>query len=267
MAPSERSTAPSLDGAPGERSEQRRSPEQIQFERVLSTLSPEQQLQFLAPPRPVEGFPQALSPNPAHQVALGGAPEGAAVQMMAYDLPVQFGKNKKKGKEKEPAPKKRGDHLFNHGLTKEGRKLTATLAEHDLPSGAVSALTSAFSSLSGSFDIDAFKITVNKPPDKDDDANAVAFGVAIDEFRGAMEVFLGKLASKADQAALKAAGAAVKTKWQAALDAAYDAECEPYLSKSQKAKIGEGKAALAAAAGTLGGAIDSAIAAAKSASE
>jgi hypothetical protein len=155
--------------------------------------------------------------------------------------------------------KKRGDHLFNHGLGKLQAKLSEQLGGVMLDRSQAS-VDAALSVLGSSFTHAAFKVVVQKPvaAGSEGDANSQVFGRANQSFVDAFQDFLSALERtefadptelEESLAELNGALQSVTASWNALLDAAHDSECGPHLSREDKALEQQGLALLAAARG------------------
>ncbi|WP_233104339.1 hypothetical protein [Haliangium ochraceum] len=153
--------------------------------------------------------------------------------------------------------KKRGDHLFNHGLTKLQRKLgeqlTGALLEESVP-----LVNAALASLGSSFAHPAFKVTVQKPASEaaGGDVNSQTFGRASQALVAGFQNFLSALEEvefandderAAKLAALEGSLGALTSQWHSLLDSAYDSECSAYLAREDKALEQQGLGVLASA--------------------
>ncbi len=173
--------------------------------------------------------------------------------------------------------KKRGDHLFNNGLKKLPAEFTGLMGE--LPAKGKTAMDAAIAQLSSCVGLPGFEICVNKGATvAGGDDNSKNFGAGLAAFRTACKKFVEAARAVDDaelaletapdaktkkteeenlkkaQAALDAAATAASSAWTSLVSDAYDAGCEPLLSKAQKKDA-------AAASGALAG-VKSAIAAA-----
>lgn len=153
--------------------------------------------------------------------------------------------------------KKRGDHVFAHGLTKLPGKLRPSVAAAELITsrpGVLAALLSVESDVSHP----AFELTIHKPEvaGKEGDAQSQEFGRAFSVFCGGFPFFLKELSyvdlalatdanPTEEVAAAHTALGTLRPQWVAMLDAAYDSECKPHLDSKQKALEQTGLAILA----------------------
>lgn len=154
--------------------------------------------------------------------------------------------------------KKRGDHVFAHGLTKLPGKLRPSVAAAELITSRPGVLA-ALSSVESDVSHPAFELTIHKPEaaGKEGDAQSQEFGQAFGVFCGGFPFFLEEL-SYVDLAlatdanpteevtAAHTALATLRPQWVAMLDAAHDRECTPHLDSKDKALEKAGLAILAA---------------------
>jgi hypothetical protein len=154
--------------------------------------------------------------------------------------------NASKNKIAASGGKKRGDHVFAHGLTKLPAELHRVAAAKELH-GSKAGLEAAISSISSSVSHAEFELVVHKPEvaGKEGDAQSQAFGGALNGFRGVFETFLGKLelvdlavameSSPVDEVvAASAALATVQSQWASLIETVHDRECTAHLDSKGK---------------------------------
>jgi hypothetical protein len=142
--------------------------------------------------------------------------------------------------------KKRGDHVFAHGLTKLPAELHRIASTKELI-GSKARLEAAISSISSSVSHSAFELVVQKPEvaGKEGDTQSQAFGGALSGFRAVFETFLDKLelldlavaleTSPVDEVvAAQAAQAALVSQWASLIDTVHDRDCTPHLDNKGK---------------------------------
>lgn len=169
---------------------------------------------------------------------------------------------------KDDEGKKRGDHLFNNGLKKLPGELSGLLG--DLPAKGKATMDTAIAQLSSCVGLPGFEICVNKGATvAGGDDNSKKFGTGLATFRTACKKFVdaGKAVDDAElavetapdaktkkteednlkkaQTALDTAASEASSAWTSLVSEAYDAGCEPLLSKAQKKDAAAASGALA----------------------
>ena len=175
---------------------------------------------------------------------------------------------------KNDGSKKRGDHVFNHGLGKALGDMI-TVANASLSVNAKS-LAAAMQPLRAGVSSDAFELTVDKGAGPAaGDANSIAFGnanrtamTAFNKYVHALEEL--ETTSDSDAAAmttahqaLEQAGAALGAALQALVQTAFDPDAAAQVPKDQKKLVSTGQAALQALPGQFSAAVAAATTAAK----